>query len=129
MTVDYIVRRTYILYIYLGFQDKGYDMRRLTHEKFISRVWKRYPKLRVITEYRNTRTPIQMRCTKKDMIGKLHGIFIIRDVSAFLHGKNNRNGCKKRSNESRSKSKTQNHYDYFNFPNFENCYSVGYSRT
>jgi len=69
-----------------------------------------------------------MRCTKKDSIGEAHGEFTVRDTSAFLHGKNNRNGCKKCANESRSIAKTQHsyNYNYFDVPNMENCYWAGF---
>jgi hypothetical protein len=103
-------------------------MRRLTHEEFVSRVNEKYPELKITSQYRDTRTPIQTRCTLKDAIGKQHGSFTIRDVSAFLHGKNNRNGCKKCANESRSLAKTQHHYnyEYFDVPTMENCYWAGF---
>jgi len=103
-------------------------MRRLTHQEFITRVKKQYPKLRIISRYRNTRTPIQAICKKKDSIGDEHGDFTIRDPSAFLYGKNNRSGCSKCANESRAKTQTRYHYDhnYFDIPNMENCYWAGF---
>jgi hypothetical protein len=103
-------------------------MRRLTHEEFIKRVNERYPELRITSQYRNTRTPVQARCSKRDALGKQHGTFTIRDVSGFLYGKNNRNGCKKCANDSRSLAKTQHFYDYefFKLPELNNSYWAGF---
>ncbi len=103
-------------------------MKRLTNEEFSQKVGKRYPELRQVTEYRNSRTPIQMRCTRRDKLNKEHGVFTIRDPSSFLYGRNNRNGCKKCANEARSEAKTKYTFDEDFFSTFtpQSCYWAGF---
>lgn len=103
-------------------------MRRLTHEEFVKRVKTKFPGLDIVSEYKSTRTPVRMRCKKTDELGKQHGTFIVKDPSAFLYNKQNRNGCKKCANKTRSITKTKHFYDpdYFHSPNLENCYWAGF---
>lgn len=103
-------------------------MKALTHVQFEKRVKARYPELRVTGHYRSTRRPVQAYCTKIDELGNEHGSFTIKSPSLFLHGKYSRNGCKKCANESRSKAKTQYHFNpsYFETPTLESCYWAGF---
>lgn len=103
-------------------------MKKLTQKEFESKLFKKYPELTVLSTYINIRTPILVRCSRIDKLENEHGNYIISSISSVLTGKNNKNGCKQCSNESRAKAKTLYNYNesFFSVAGLKNSYWAGF---
>ncbi len=104
------------------------SMRKLTQQEFELKVYNKYPELKVVSEYINSRSPIVLTCTNKDKLNNAHGKYMLSDSSSLLTSKNNKNGCKKCANESRARAKTKHSHNetFFEIPNLINSYWAGF---